>query len=194
MTEAGVAGGTSTIHHLAPVQMTLRGLHVAESATSAGPTRLGAGSATVPATRVETAVGDHDPGRRDRGETALEHCERCALQLCLGLLQPCCGSPFYRNAWWAALFGLRVTRGSTLAALRPSPWAPGRAPGGCGSTLCSSATSSPPCGRTVRNPSPEFCTIYFSTPHAPILPTATSSTPACWRACPRLHPDARHPP
>ena len=45
MTEAGVAGGTSTIHHLAPVQMTLRGLHVAESATSAGPTRLGAGSA-----------------------------------------------------------------------------------------------------------------------------------------------------
>ena len=101
MTEAGVAGGTSTIHHLAPVQMTLRGLHVAESATSAGPTRLGAGSATVPATRVETAVGDHDPGRRDRGETALEHCERCALQLCLGLLQPCCGSPFYRNAWWA---------------------------------------------------------------------------------------------
>ena len=84
MTEAGVAGGTSTIHHLAPVQMTLRGLHVAESATSAGPTRLGAGSATVPATRVETAVGDLDPGRRKARDGGAEHCERCALQLCQG--------------------------------------------------------------------------------------------------------------
>ena len=117
MTEAGVAGGTSTIHHLAPVQMTLRGLHVAESATSAGPTRLGAGSATVPATRVETAVGDHDPGRRDRGETALEHCERCALQLCLGLLQPCCGSPFYRNAWWVGFSSSQNSSGLLAAAL-----------------------------------------------------------------------------
>ncbi len=92
MTEAGVAGGTSTIHHLAPLQMTLRGLHIAESVTSAGLTRLGAGSATVLAIGVEAAVGELDHGRRRRRDGGEEHCQRSAGRLWLGLLQLAVGA------------------------------------------------------------------------------------------------------